>query len=117
MDALYNNRDTWMVANIRNNGALPFLPEDAVIETACMANASGFRPVLGQQPPRAICGLIAAVKSYEQLAVEAAVTGDRDTALLALVSHPLVREYDVAVPLLEELLEANREYLPQFFGK
>lgn len=62
-----------------------------------------------------VWGLVSAVKNYEQLAVEAAVTGNKDTALMALVAHPLVRDYDIAVPLLEELLEANKKYLPQFF--
>jgi len=66
--------------------------------------------------PRAVWGLIAAVKNYEQLAVEAAVTGSRETALLALMAHPLVQDYEIAVPLLDELLEANRQYLPQFFS-
>ncbi|HWI64518.1 MAG TPA: 6-phospho-beta-glucosidase, partial [Symbiobacteriaceae bacterium] len=62
--------------------------------------------------PGAVRGIISAVKNYEQLAVEAAVTGDRRTALLALLAHPLVREYEIARPLLDDLLEANREYLP-----
>jgi len=49
------------------------------------------------------------------LAVEAAVSGSRETALLALLAHPLVRDVDLAVPLLAEMLAANRAYLPQFF--
>jgi alpha-galactosidase/6-phospho-beta-glucosidase family protein len=36
-------------------------------------------------------------------------------ALLALLAHPLVGEYETALPLLDEMLEANRLYLPQFF--
>ena len=115
IDAIYNNIDTFMVVNVPNRKVLPFLPDDAVIETACMVNASGIKSVTIEPPPKAVWGLISAVKNYEKLAVEAALTGCRDTALLALVAHPLVRDYDVAKPLLDELLEANREYLPQFF--
>ena len=53
-------------------------------------------------------GLVQAVTAYEILAIEAARTGDRDVALRALVANPLVRQWDLAVPLLDALLEANR---------
>ncbi len=115
MEAIYNNKDTWVVVNVPNRGVLPFLPANAVIETACMANASGITPLSLALPPKAVWGLITAVKNYEQLAVEAAVTGCYDTALLALMVHPLVNDYDRAKELLPKLLEANKEYLPQFY--
>ena len=57
-----------------------------------------------------------AVTGYETLAIEAARTGDRQVALRALLANPLVAQWDVAVPLLEALLAANRRYLPQFFA-
>lgn len=117
MDAVWNARDSWMVVNVPNGRTLPFLPEDAVIETACLVGADGIRPLPVKDPPMAVRGLIAAVKSYEQLAVEAAMTGCRRTALAALMAHPLVRDGDVARTLLEQLLEANRSWLPLFFGK
>ncbi len=115
MDGIYNNRDTWAVVNVPNHGVLPFLPEDAVIETPCMVNASGITPLALGRSPKGVWGLIAAVKNYEQLAVEAAVTGCRDTALLALTAHPLVKDYDKAKELLARMLEGNKQYLPQFF--
>ncbi len=115
MDAIYNNKDTWVVVNVPNRGTLSFLPDNAVIETACVANASGITPLALNQPPKAVWGLIAAVKNYEQLTVEAAVTGCRDTALLALMNHPLVNDYDKAKELLPRLLDANKQYLPQFY--
>jgi 6-phospho-beta-glucosidase len=115
MDAIYNNKDTWIVANVPSRGVLSFLPDNAVIETPCIANASGLTPLALAQPPKAVWGVIAAVKNYEQLAVEAAVTGNRDTAVLALVAHPLVNDFDKAEELLSKLLQANKQYLPQFF--
>ena len=60
-------------------------------------------------------GLVAQAKAYERLAVDAAIRGDRAIALKALLANPLVGEYAVAEPLLTELLEANRAYLPRFF--
>ena len=113
--AIRNNTDTWIVANVPNNGAVRFLPDDAVVEVPCVANAAGFRPIVQPPPPKAVWGLIAAVKNYEQLAVEAAYTGSRELALLALVAHPLVRDYDKARALLPDLLEGSKEYLPQFY--
>jgi 6-phospho-beta-glucosidase len=56
------------------------------------------------------------VTGYEVLAIEAARTGDRATALRALLANPLVRQWDLAVPLLDALLDANRRYLPRFFA-
>ena len=66
--------------------------------------------------PPSSSGLVQQAKAYERLAVEAAVTGDRTVALKALLANPLVREYRVAAPLLDALLEASRPYLPRFFA-
>lgn len=115
--AIANNRDTWAVVNVPNNGAVPFLPADASIETACLVNASGIRPLTFGSLPSSVWGLVAAVKNYETLTVEAAVEGNRDKALLALLAHPLIMDYDVAKPMLEDIFEANRRYLPQFYPK
>ena len=57
-------------------------------------------------------GLVQAVKAYEELAIEAARTGDRTVALRALLANPLVGGCDIAAPLLDALLEANRAHLP-----
>lgn len=115
MNAIYNNTDTWVVANVPNRGVLKFLPDNAVIETPCIVNAAGITPIILKAPPKTVWGLIAAVKNYEQLTVEAAVTGCRDTAVLALTAHPLVNDYDKAKELLPRLLDANKQYLPQFY--
>ena len=66
------------------------------------------------QIPPMCWGLVAAVKNYEQLAVEAAVEGSVTKMKWALLAHPLVREYELVEALVPELLEANKEYLPQF---
>ncbi len=93
---------------------LPDLPLDAVIETPCLVGPGGPRPVGGGPLPLAVRGLVQQVKAYEQLTIEAAVTGDRHTALLALLNHPLVPGVKAAQGLLADILEANREYLPGF---
>ena len=116
VNAVYNNDDTEQVVNVPNNGAVPFLPDSAVVEINCMVNRRGMQPIhksIDRIPP--MCwGLIAAVKNYEQLAVEAAVEGSVTKMKWALLAHPLVREYELVEALVPELLEANRAYLPQF---
>ena len=113
--AVHNNVDKEMVVNVPNRGAIPFLPKDAVVEIGCLVNGRGMAPLHVAEVPEMCWGIIAAVKNYEQLAVEAAVEGDVRKMKLALLAHPLVRQYDFVEKLTPELLEANKEYLPQFF--
>ena len=63
-----------------------------------------------------MAGLVAAVKAYELLTVEAAVHGDREAAYQALVANPIGPEMGQVDALLDEMLTINRPYLPQFFG-
>lgn len=115
VNAVYNNIDTEQVVNVPNNGAIPFLPDYAVVEINCMVNRRGMTAMHKAYIPEAAWGLIAAVKNYESLAVEAAVEGSVDKMKLALLAHPLVREYELVEKLVPELLEGSKDYLPQFF--
>lgn len=115
INAIANNIDTWAVVNVPNQGTVRILPDEAVIETACIVNQSGIRPLTLGKLPDSVWGIVSMVKNYEMLAVAAAAEGSREKALLALLAHPLVMDYDIARPLLDELLEANRSWLPQFF--
>ncbi len=114
MRAIANNLKEVHIVNVRNGQALPDLPADSVVEVPAVVDAHGAVPqVLGYMPPQ-IRGLIQAVKAYEELTIEAALTGDMNTARLALMAHPLVPSWDVACALLDDLVAANRQYLPQF---
>ena len=103
------------VVDVRNDGAVPDLPDDAVVEVPARIDREGAHPIpLGGLAPEML-GLVEAAKAYERLAVSAAVNGSRSEALRALLANPLVRTYDVAAPLLDALLDANREHLPRFW--
>lgn len=115
MHALYTDKRDIQTLNVRNDGIISFLPEDASIEVNCVVTAQGPIPIPPRNVPEQIKGLLHAVKTYESLTIEAAITGDRGIALQALVHHPLVPSVSVAKTLLEEMLEANKEYLPNFF--
>ncbi|MBE9916250.1 6-phospho-beta-glucosidase [Paenibacillus donghaensis] len=117
MCSLYNGTNDIQTLNVANKGIIDFLPDDASIEVNCVVTKNGPLPLpLTKVPPMAV-GLIHAVKTYERLAIDAAVTGDRGLAIQAMAHHPLVPSVEVAIKMLDEMLEANKEYLPQFFKK
>ncbi|UHA72551.1 6-phospho-beta-glucosidase [Paenibacillus sp. 481] len=117
MKSLYNDRKDIQTLNVMNGNIYDFLPADASIEINCVVTAQGPIALPPKRVPEHIKGLLHAVKTYEQLTIEAAITGDRGIALQAMVHHPLVPSVAVAKQLLDEMLEANRAYLPQFFNK
>jgi 6-phospho-beta-glucosidase len=105
------------VVDIRNDGALPDLPDDAVVEIPARIDSTGAHPARLEPLSPELLGLVQHVKAYERLAVQAAIHGDRAAALKALLANPLVGRWNVAVALLDALLEANHRHLPRFFGQ
>ena len=115
--SLQSGTGDFQVVDIRNGGALPDLPDDAVVEIPARIEAGGARADKLEPLAPEMLGLVQQVKAYERLTVRAAIHGDRDAALKALIANPLVGRYNVATGLLNTLLEANRRHLPRFFGE
>lgn len=115
INAIYNNKGTRMVVNTRNRGAISDLPYDSAIEITSIITAHGAEPVHFGAFPSAQRGLLQLMKAMEELTIEAAVTGDYATALQAFTLNPLVTSGDIAKVVLDELLEAHKEHLPQFY--
>ena len=124
---LFNAPGGSHVLNVANDRAIAFLPPDVVVEAlahvgdgkieSLPAVVDAARTVAGYPVPREVVELILRVKAYELLTVEAAVTGSRSIAMRALCAHPLLDGRENVIPeLLEALLTAHREYLPQFFA-
>lgn len=114
VDAIYNNKNSIHVVNVLNNGAINSLPDDAVIECSAVIGSWGAKPLaIGELSPN-ISGLLHQVKAYEQLAIEAAVHGCYDSALMALANNPLVPDIGRAKAILDDILQQNSEFLPQF---
>ncbi|MFF0294860.1 6-phospho-beta-glucosidase [Kitasatospora sp. NPDC004615] len=106
-----DGRTTVQVVNTRNDGVLPFLPDDAVIEVPAEVDATGVRP-LPQRPVEPLyAGLIANVTAYEHLALDAALHGGRDRVFDALLAHPLIGQLELADQLTDRLLAHNRDHL------
>ncbi len=100
--------------NVVNNGAIAGLPNWAVVEVPAVVGGSGVQPVqMGALPP-AITALLAQQVAVQDRVVEAAVQGDRQAALQALLLDPLINSYTVAEQLLDELLTTHAAYLPAF---
>jgi len=102
------------ILNVRNGLCLPDLPQDSAVEVPAVVGARGITPLTMGPMPASIRGLVASVKAYEELTIEAAITGDEDKAKLALLNHPLVPSWDVALAIWDDLKAAHKAYLPQF---
>jgi len=112
--AIAQDRHEVHIVNVQNGNALSDLPAESVVEVPAVISKSGAKPLVCGSLPVSIRGLITAVKAYEELTIDAAVTGNEATAQLALLAHPLVPSWDVAVALWQDLKQAHRAYLPQF---
>jgi 6-phospho-beta-glucosidase len=113
--SLHDGTGDDQVVDIRNEGAIPDLPAHAVVEIPAGIDRDGAHPGRFSPLPPEMLGLVQQVKAYESLTVRAAIDGDRDAALKALLANPLVGRYSVATGLLDALLQANRKHLPRFF--
>ncbi len=111
MLAIHHNLGTRIITQVLNQGSLDDLPADASVEVPCVVDSRGPVPLRMGEIPLAIRGLVQAVKAYESLTVQAAVEGSRRLALQALLAHPMVPSWEVATALLDDLLEANREWI------
>ena len=100
--------------DLRNNGTVAGLPDDAVVEVPATVDAAGAHPLRVAPLAPELLGLVQAVTAYEVLTIEAARTGDRRVALRALLANPLVRQWELVEPLLDAILDANRALLPRF---
>lgn len=113
--SLHDGLGDVQVVDTRNDGAIPDLPAEAVVEIPARIDRDGAHPLPLAPLEPSMRGLVQQVKAYEELAIAAALSGDRGTALRALLANPLVAHWDMAAPLLDALLDANRAHLPAFF--
>lgn len=114
-ESVYTDNKGLHVVNTYNRGAIPFMADDDVIETHAIIGTSGPITVAPSVPGGDyIQGIMQGIKAYERLTVKAAINGSRDAAIAALMVNPLITDYEAGIGCFNELLEAHREYLPQF---
>ena len=102
------------MVNTLNNGAIRDFKEDSAVEISCIITKEGPKPLSIGYFPVALSGLVSEIKAFEILAAKAAVEGDYNAALQALCINPLIPSDDLAKTILDEMIEAHKEYLPQF---
>lgn len=103
------------VMNLPNRGQIANLPRDVVVETLGVVGAVGAYGIAIGDLPQGILNVVNRHVVNQEMTVEAALTGDRNLALQALLNDPLVRDFGSAGKMLDEMMKANEKYLPQFF--
>ncbi len=112
--SIYANKNTQIVVSTKNEGAVPDLPADCVVEVTAYVGGQGARNVAFGELPTAEKGWLQVMKAMELLTIEAAVTGDYNTALQAFTINPLVPSGDTAKRVMDELFIAHKAHLPNF---
>ncbi|WP_288551480.1 6-phospho-beta-glucosidase [uncultured Enterococcus sp.] len=112
--SIYANKNTQIVVSTKNEGAVPDLPADCVVEVTTYVGGQGARNVAFGELPTAEKGWLQVMKAMELLTIEAAVTGDYNTALQAFTINPLVPSGETAKRVMDELFIAHKAYLPNF---
>lgn len=114
INSIYNDKKDIQVVNTLNNGAIRDFREDSAAEMSCVITKEGPKPLSVGYLPVAVSGLVTEIKAFEILAAKAAVEGDYNAELQALCINPLIPSDDLAKTILDEMMEAHKEYLPQF---
>ncbi|MFN2168577.1 MAG: hypothetical protein ACK2U9_20270, partial [Anaerolineae bacterium] len=117
MEALLTNGNALHGINLPNGGAIPNLPPEAVVEVTSLINGYGIQPVCIGPLPEPIAATLRNHITTQQLTAQAALTGDRNLLLQAFLQDPMNQarlRQDKIPALMEDLLQAHKEYLPQF---
>lgn len=118
IDAIANSRPYLLPAgNLRNVGQIANLPAGAVVETPCVVTAAGVKPVCMGALPHAVAAVVAPHCHRQELIVQSGLTADKALARAALISDPMVQDAATADAMLDEMMQATRQWLPQFFPK
>lgn len=114
INSIYNDKRLIMTVSTKNNGTVTDLPADSAVEVTCMITGNGPVPFQFGGFAPAERGLLQLMKAMEELTIEAAVTGDYGTLLQAFTTNPLITSGNEGKQVMDELLEAHKQYLPQF---
>jgi alpha-galactosidase len=116
IDSLVTGTRREVPLNLPNTGQAPYLPDDVVVETMCVADGDGLRGRDAVVPPPPCAEWTRRHAAVHELTVEAAVSGDRDLARAAMQLDPLAARVELRdlAAMTDELLAATAEWLPQF---
>jgi alpha-galactosidase/6-phospho-beta-glucosidase family protein len=106
----------WFPLNVPNRGQVPDVAPDAVVESMCVVDGDGVRGRDVAPVPLALAETLHRVSTSQELTVDAAINGDRERVLDAMLVDPLAGriDYDALVAMTDEMLAATKRWLPQF---
>jgi alpha-galactosidase len=117
IEAIVTNEPTVIYGNVLNTGLITNLPQDGVVEVACLVDKRGIQPThFGALPPQ-LAALDYAHMAFHDLVVTAVLEQDREAAVRALMVDPLtsaVCSLDEIRQMFDEMIVAQRDYLPEF---
>jgi 6-phospho-beta-glucosidase len=114
MADICSDAGTIHIVNTRNNGAVPGMPDDVVMEIPARITKSGAQSIPTHAMRLDMDSLIRSVKDFELQTIEAAVTGDEDLALRALITNPLGPDYSQVNKVWNRLKEVHSGLLGKF---
>jgi len=109
-----NEAREWGGINFPNNGAIGNLPRNSIVEGPCIVDKRGLTPIAVGDLPKPFLGLTLHILNWQELTVDAALTGDKDLLYQALLACPYVHDMEAAKKIMDELLKAHAEILPQY---
>ena len=114
IEAILTNKPTVIYGNVLNTGLIEHLPQDGIVEVACLVDRNGIKPTYFGRLPTQLALLNATNMAFFDLAVEAFIQRDRDLALQALIVDPLtaaVCSLSEIKAMFDELYEAEKDYI------
>lgn len=114
IDSIENDKRLVFSVNLPNNGAVPNLPYDAVIELPGAATARGFAALQTLDFPDTLAQLLAKPLAIAELTVTAALKGDRQLFVEAVLLGGYLNDRQAAEAMVDEMIAAQKRYLPQF---
>jgi 6-phospho-beta-glucosidase len=115
MHAIVKDSGDIVVADVRNGSALPDLPANVCVEVPARIYRDRTEPLSAGEMPLSVRGLVQTVKAYEELTIQSALSGSREIAIEALMANPLVGSFGKADRFFSQVLENERQYIPQFY--
>ena len=112
--ALKGGEEGRYIINIPNRGQIPELPADVTVESYAWVSRRGVEPIVAGPMPASVAQIVRRVSGEQELIVEAALQGDKQMVVQAMLADALVKEWSIAEPMVNDLLEAHQQYLPQF---
>ena len=96
LEALNQNEEKRFIVNLANEGLIPHLDEEVVVEVSAVVSSAGIKPLKPKETPKALKGLLQAEANYRNLAVEAVIERKEKSVVRALAANPLISSVETA---------------------